>query len=77
MKHEIKITEINRVEALLKSIDREVELYGRRAVILWLSERLRLFRLDELDEKSGFSKTIKEMYSDLKTQLNWVKCNEG
>lgn len=66
MKQEIKVSEINRVERLLESIDNSVECNGRDYVKQYLVTQIAL---------NQFGNT--RQLEDLKTQLNWVRSNEG
>jgi len=66
MKHEIKISEINRVEALLSEVEKSVTCNG--------SDYVKQFLINEIAKHQFGSQ---EYLNDLKTQLNWVRSNEG
>lgn len=66
MKQEIKVSEINRVERLLESIDNSVACNGREYVKQYLVTQIALNQFGDTRQ-----------LEDLKTQLNWVRSNEG
>ena len=66
MKQEIRVSEIMRVEKLLSSIDSFVANNGRDVVKQYLINEI---------QQHQFKDT--RQLEDLKTQLNWVRSNEG